>query len=324
MTVGANQSAKRHHYVPRFYLAGFAEADGSLYAHDLDAGTLRAGTTHTEGVAKHFYRVSGADESRVEKRLSEIEGPAAGIIREIESSRDLPCNKNDFETLLFFVALQSQRVIRSAAAVEVWLHAEARRLRGELSPDEERVFQLAREDMVRDGYQVVEPRSLEQLGVHVVDGQLVIDKDMVVAHMLGSAQTVFDNFVKRVWVLAPLGIGVPDLITCDSPVNAVRSNQRGVGAVNVGYHLPNRIVVYPVTRRIGLLGYADGLKRAPVVPGDPQLVGFLNWASLMGAGRFAWSRRPRVYHVAGDGIHNETSYMVSLRKRRRAPYDHDT
>ena len=308
---------KRHHYVPRFYLKGFAARDGALFAHDLDTGAIRKGTTLTEGVERHFYRVSGSDVARVEKGLSEIEGHAASIIREIERSRDLPCNKRDFEGLLFFVALQSQRVVRAADDIERWLIDEARRLRGELSAAEEERFRLAHEDMAKDGYEPSEPKTLDELGASIVDGRITIDRDHVVAHMMGTAKSVFEVFMKRIWTLAVLAEGSPDLITSDSPVNAVRTGDFGTSALNAGYHFPDRIVLYPMTRRFGLVGNADGRKRLRAAPADEQQSALLNWSVLMGARRYAWSRRPRIHHVAGEGIHNETSHVVSLRRKWR-------
>lgn len=318
-TLVAVSTPKRHHYVPRFYLSGFAEEDGSLYAHDLETGVSRPGTTETEGVAKHFYRMSGGDESRVERALSEVEGHASAILREMQRSRDLPCNRSDYEGLLFFVALQSQRVIRTAEAIESWFRIEERRLRGETTEVEDRAFRLASEDLARDGYDPVHEAkvSKDYLQHLTVDGVLRVDRDAIVGMMMDGARVVHEQLLRRTWMLLVPKYGVPDFITSDSPVNAVHSDDAGTRAVNVGYHLPDRMVVYPISRRLGLIGYADRQKRVRAASAGQQQVGFFNWAALMGARRFAWSRRPRVYHVGGEGIHNDTTFMVSLRKRAR-------
>jgi hypothetical protein len=76
--------AKRHHYVPRFYLSRFVDKDGFLWAYDkVDDRFFR---TSPNSVAREhdFYDVShlmptGEDPLLMEKQLAHIESEASKI-----------------------------------------------------------------------------------------------------------------------------------------------------------------------------------------------------------------------------------------------------
>lgn len=68
--------AKRHHYLPRFYLAGFSR-DGLLAVYDEDREHLRLGQPANIAVRKHYYSLvdeNGAKDPSVEGSLARIEG----------------------------------------------------------------------------------------------------------------------------------------------------------------------------------------------------------------------------------------------------------
>ena len=105
---------RRHHYVPRCWLAGFTEVgdkDGKLWVTDLRRRKQWQTSPGSAGFIKDFYRLSDEriDPTFAEKALSQIEGEIAPILRRIDQELREP-GVEEFEALLYFIATQWPRV----------------------------------------------------------------------------------------------------------------------------------------------------------------------------------------------------------------------
>src|SRR5262245_26120876 len=107
--------AKYHHIVPvlllkRFTISG--NEDGTLWVLNLDHKKSRPSTPTSTGGQNHYNSIDipGVKRDVIEKVLSDgFESPAARVITEIISKKELPKGK-DFGALMRFVALMSSRV----------------------------------------------------------------------------------------------------------------------------------------------------------------------------------------------------------------------
>jgi Protein of unknown function (DUF4238) len=77
---------KRHHHVPRFYLAGFVDpADGStLWQYDKVSGLVTASSPSNAGLRRHYHSIPQRDGTRdtsAEDSLAKIEDQAAPVFR---------------------------------------------------------------------------------------------------------------------------------------------------------------------------------------------------------------------------------------------------
>ena len=80
------KNPKRHHFLPEFYLNGFAR-DGLLWLYDRDRKQYRRQTPHNTAIIGHYYAFEnqeGEKDYSVEKFLSVIEGKAKATIERLE------------------------------------------------------------------------------------------------------------------------------------------------------------------------------------------------------------------------------------------------
>jgi hypothetical protein len=96
---------KRQHYLPRFYLDGFAR-DGILAVYDRDSNEVRMQKPENTGVIGHFYTVEdelGRKRFEVEQILSEFESKAAPIIKKMATRENL--SDDERSNMAIFVAM---------------------------------------------------------------------------------------------------------------------------------------------------------------------------------------------------------------------------
>lgn len=100
---------KRQHFLPRFYLEGFAE-NGKLAVFDRDANEIRVQTPVNTGVIGHFYTLEDADGRKrfeLEQYLSETETKASPIIKKLAAQEEIGAGER--ADLAIFVALAAFR-----------------------------------------------------------------------------------------------------------------------------------------------------------------------------------------------------------------------
>ncbi|MEV6388540.1 DUF4238 domain-containing protein [Nocardia xishanensis] len=106
-----NQIARRHHTVPRFYLAGFANSANRLGVARLEIQKKFVQTIDNVSVNNNFYIIEDAEEGpdSFEKALSEIEKDASRVWNKILNDGVWPLEPDDREVLGTFIALQHVR-----------------------------------------------------------------------------------------------------------------------------------------------------------------------------------------------------------------------
>jgi hypothetical protein len=102
--------AKRHHYIPRFYLEPFC-TEGLLWLYDRESREYRRQTAENTAVQTHYYSYeeeSGAKNTAVEELLSKIEGHAKLAISSIEEGHQLSTEQR--KDLAMFLAFLRTRI----------------------------------------------------------------------------------------------------------------------------------------------------------------------------------------------------------------------
>jgi hypothetical protein len=118
-TTSATGSAKgeprRHHYVPRCWLAGFTDTGvqgGKLFVTDFERRKQWATAPEAVGFIKDFYRLEderSSDPVIAEKTFGQIESEVAPILKAMDRERRPP-DFEELEPLLYFIAVQWVRV----------------------------------------------------------------------------------------------------------------------------------------------------------------------------------------------------------------------
>lgn len=112
--MGASNVPKRHHYVPAFLIAQFADPLGDRHGRvmelDVKTGKPRKTTPDSTGFVKHFYAITAEDGSRLtdaEEALAKIEDEAAAAVRALVANQAL--TDDEREILAVFLAFQRLR-----------------------------------------------------------------------------------------------------------------------------------------------------------------------------------------------------------------------
>ncbi len=108
---------RRHHFVPRFSLAHFADNDGNVWTYDAEADAPRPSTPLETGHERDFHTVTrenGERDTAIEKMLSDLEGAAAPIYADMTKGVLPKGEARDLMVEFFAIAhVRSKRMRRS-------------------------------------------------------------------------------------------------------------------------------------------------------------------------------------------------------------------
>jgi hypothetical protein len=134
---------KPHHYVPRFYLERFTDAEGRLWAWDKVRNVSFPTAPLRVAAETHFYRQddlaeAGHDPLTLEKQLADNEGEVANItgqwidwLIDIPQGEKIPVPQINREIVSLFLCLQYLRTrdTREILAALAWFRPPALRTR---------------------------------------------------------------------------------------------------------------------------------------------------------------------------------------------------
>lgn len=111
---------KRHHLLPAFYLARFADAKGHISVHSRATGKTFVTSVSNACVEAGFYTLPSAEQKEagvVESTLSRVEGTAARVVKQITLG-DFPLGDEDRSGFAVFMGLQMTRGRRFRHQIE--------------------------------------------------------------------------------------------------------------------------------------------------------------------------------------------------------------
>lgn len=250
---------KRHHYVPKFYLEGFAES-GLLAVYDRKDGLIRPQSPVNTGVKGHFYTFFDEEDRKrfdLEKLFSIIEGRAAPALAALDSRR--PITFEDREQLAILIAMSA---VRTPAAL-----AEARHVREQVTrlefklrvPDKRAALRLARQLRGKESDEPALHRLAEQAFEMISqDGYRVnVPPEMARQMSLKRWEPIAQELLGRDWVVLHAPEGRAEYLTSDSPV-VLEPKTNAADELPVGYGSPHAHVLFPLTRRTALVLTGDG------------------------------------------------------------------
>ena len=103
-------TARNHHFVPRFYLSGFSDLNlQNEQLHVIDKENRRHFVTTPRKIAsqRDFNRINiqGYPMDAIERQLAQIEGRVATVLRSIAENATLPEENTDIDYLIVFAAI---------------------------------------------------------------------------------------------------------------------------------------------------------------------------------------------------------------------------
>jgi hypothetical protein len=289
--------ARKHHYVPRFFLAGFTSdgtKEGRLLVCDLRTGKRWWSDPNGAGHQRDFYRIDlqGYDPLEVEKAFQEIEAAAAPALRRfIGTEAPPPLGETVSEVLPLLASLvirvptarrrvesASRRVVRATFPKVLpnlpkpppELHS---RIFGHLPPGT---------DPTPEDYEASMMRFFNE------ELQIEIDQTWSIGHMLSAFELVLDRLARLHWTVAVLQAGAPDFVSSDNPVSF-----RGAASMGV-------IAVIAISRRMALVGSLYEPEHLVIHP-DGRFAELVNGLTIGGAEQFVFSSSEQVLWKREDG-----------------------
>lgn len=283
---------KRQHYLPRFYLEGFAK-DGLVAVYDREKDELRRQQPKDTTVIGHFYTMEDGEGRRryeVEALLSEYEGKASPVIKKLAAKE--PINAEERSDLAIFMALGAMRTpdiveslqhISSGMILEVAkrifsnVNAVAVDLRkrpenAEKSDDELRAEAQLMADMARTGGFTVETKQ-----------------KWAVAMAIKMSLEIAPIFAGRNWIIAHRDNQKKSYVTTDAPVFLTSTEPRKNSIYGVGFGTSDAFVAFPLTQSCVLLLHGmDGDLRH--IEANAEKIRRTNLALASGCKRFVVGR----------------------------------
>jgi len=246
---------KRHHFIPKFYLKGFCDQRGMIWAYHKKEPNIIPHCQKPENTAfvKRFYTIyfdnGTIDTNTFEDALADIETPAANALKALVSCKELSSDDRKKLSLLFscmYVRTPSYRafyerqhntelnMLAEANATNKecfrqWWADNHRNINNESLPND---IEQIRQDILNDEY---------QLEIHPNYSLYIMGK------LIDSSEPLFAS-MKWIIIKAPENLY---FLTSDNPIIVINPN-------HTGFYSPSLLmkdtrVFVPISKEIGLL-----------------------------------------------------------------------
>jgi uncharacterized protein DUF4238 len=269
---------RNHHYVPKFYLAGFTRTgtvDDRLFVLDRQRRRQWPSSPRQAAHESDFYAIDvgpSTDPMVVEKYLAELEGLCAPVLRAIRDSGRFPQGEAR-KALLAFVALQAVRVPTIRRNISRFVDGVLKDL-GQQMLGTEAGWQ---EFLTADGSRRHLPSMTQEEAANVVQSdELRFDLDQTwhVSTMLNAARRLAHAFGERNWSLWMADDRAPDLICSDRPVSVEWHTATPPPLLPAGFGVPKTLIIMPVNRRMAIAGAYEEQPTSAIL--DSQDVAVVN------------------------------------------------
>lgn len=214
-------SPKRHHYLPKFYLNGFAR-DGLLWVFDRKTAQYRRQPSQDTAVIGHYYTTStdsGEKDYSIEAHLAKMEGEAKPIIDKLDVGEKISAEER--VGFAYFLALLLCRTPKHAREIEEVGDATHKLLAKEMIPTVEAAARLLRKDGKKHS---ITAESMFEF-VHKEKFQMKASRDYTISAMLDQSRRFFKEIALMDWLVAHAD-GHASFITTDSPLGYVLDDQQ--------------------------------------------------------------------------------------------------
>jgi hypothetical protein len=253
---GSMGKPKRHHYLPKFFLAGFTTDGGrdSIFTvFDRDEGEFRPQTPKNIAVRGYYYAVedeaTGKKSTHVEEFLSEIEGEAEPVIRKLEAGQTL--TGADKEHLALFCALLHTRVPQFDRAVQEMIDGGIKEVNRRLYNTLDDITSHCEEWQEKTGQQ--SEMSPEEAFTMIQEGDYTVaePRQNIIKLMLDLSSQLAELFLNMDWAIGHAPPKMSLLVT-DAPLLLIPPTTWRPGDRPFGLATPGAHKMVPLSRRIAV------------------------------------------------------------------------
>ena len=312
---------RRHHFLPRFYLAGFTlshDRDGDLWALSVKDARQWKGKPGTLGHEKDFYRVEeveGIAAEAVEDLFAKVESDVAPALRTVVEQQALPDRgTRDFDLLINFVALMATRVPRLRSVLNEFMGSIAKHI-AQLTVASPHAFRSAVESAREGGADILEEPDYEAmrefiLGEHY---RVEVDRSWLIGQIFQSIDILLPLLGSRQWSLLIIDEDDCDFVTSDNPVAVSWSEPQPPSFLGPAFGLRRTDVTFPLNRRLAMLGRFEG--RPMALRSDRRMTATVNYRTSSNAERFVCSAREEFVCLRPDGIGTSNDLIDAIERR---------
>lgn len=255
---------RKHHYLPRFYLAGFA-SHSTLWVYE-KGRLVRGSKPEAEGCQKDFYAFeeNGIKNFKFEKWFADLEHTLAQVIRDVTSSKREPTEEERTRLALFMGTMYTRTPLGRRLSDEKFGPATSRVMKEVAAdPDEFRKHYFSMDTDSPD------PEIAEEVRQGILAGRSDALEELP-EFKLESIIEVGESVAKVLLQMGWRFVYAPDshqFITSDNPL-VCEVSEPGSKEIHFrcGVNLPNAAVWFPLTQNICILmqkGLKPGLATAP-------------------------------------------------------------
>lgn len=257
------ETKANHHFVPQFYLRGFADGIGrkaKVFTFDSETKSSFTTLVRNVGSRRHFFRVEadGFDPNAVEDAMSEIEAQFASHLSEVIEAKAFPTPEH-FNSVMNILANISVRNPRLRGLMEGFHKDIAERISSIMLSSKE-TWEAQTQKMRDDGYPVNDDISYEEMKEFHESKQydIIIDQTHLIGMEFKMLDPVLECSAHRNWcyVSAPEGF---QYICSDDPVVLSWIDESNKGPYPPGHGLKGTMVFFPLCSDLLLVGTFEEL-----------------------------------------------------------------
>lgn len=282
--------ARRHHYVPQFYLRGFARdaAHPRLFVVDTESRTSFTTSPSNVAVELDFHTVDapGHPPDIVETQLAQLESEISPALERIRASRSLQSDENR-ELLISFIALLLVKNPGMRGRLSDAI-GKAELYRLQMMASNPTAWDARMERAKREGTFEAEADT-QQLRELVLQGAFDIGLS-VPAHLsleFGVLPEIIALIAARDWMLFSAKDGQTGFVTSDNPVTLSWFDQEGA-QFQPGLGLRKTQLIFPISNDLAAIGTFEYAPR--VISADDDFVAKINGNTILLRNRQVYAR----------------------------------
>jgi len=260
---------KRQHFLPRFYLDGFAD-DGKVAVYDREANEVRVQQPINTGVIGHFYTMvdeQGRKRYELEQLFSEYEGKAKPVIDKLAAREEISADERS--DMAIFIALGTMRTPDVVDSLKMANSDMILRIAKMMYSNVDQVVEQLRSDDKYAGRNDAELREEAQLMVDMAQKgglQVTTNEKWAVGMAIQMALEIAPIFAGRDWVVSHCDNPKKSFVTTDAPVVLTTVAPRENNFWGVGYGNADALVFFPLNHQcmLAMFGNSGDLRHYDV------------------------------------------------------------